>query len=134
MEREPFSALAVAANPAARAAVKAPADSPLTCAVCLDAVVLSLATDWVATVVCPTCGRRAPLCDAFREAEASEADFLRGQEIRRVVGDRAARLDPARRFITSRMLCALRRTRSGLSEATALAADAGKAQAAGSKT
>ncbi len=82
------------------------AKSPLVCAVCLDPVTLRMDAEWVQTIVCPTCGRSALFFEAFREADAYEADFLCGGGLKREAGA------PPSRFITSRMLCVLRRTGS----------------------
>ena len=82
------------------------AQSPLVCAACLDPATLRMDAEWVQTVVCPTCGRSALFFEAFREADAYEADFLCGGGLQREAG-----ASPSR-FITSRMLCALRRTGS----------------------
>ena len=48
------------------------------------------------------------LHEAFREAETHEADYLRGRSLMQV-DDPAGRSGPPSRFITSRMLCVLRR-------------------------
>lgn len=56
-----------------------------------------MARDWKQTVVCKVCEITAPLETAFGEAEAFEAAFLLGQGPK-----------PAARFLTPRMLCALR--------------------------
>ena len=85
-----------------------PAKSPLACAYCLDAVMLRVDADWVSSVMCPTCGGNALLHEAFRDAETYEADYLRGRGLKQYDGP-DGRSGPPWRFITSRMLCVLRR-------------------------
>ena len=76
---------------------RCPETSPLVCARCHGGASLSVARDWTQTAVCRACDISAPLSDAFREAEAFEAAFLLGDGPK-----------PPARFLTPRMLCALR--------------------------
>jgi len=89
-----------------------PANSPLACASCFGRAALTVSADWVATISCPRCGRRTPFGDAFREADACEAAYLRSGELRSDLGAQPAAI----RFITSRMLCVLRRRGEGIAQ------------------
>jgi hypothetical protein len=75
------------------------AESPLACAKCLCPAELRMDDAWVETVVCPTCCQSALLCEALRDADAYEAEFL----------CRESQNSPPPRFVNSRMLCVIRR-------------------------